>query len=204
MSTMLRSLKLNQKCCAVLAGSSAKKLSLLADINKAWQPSDFLPDLNREDWREAVQRMREPAQALSDEILVVLVADMITEEALPSYAISLNLLAQDYTGVSANPWAKWMRGWTAEENRHGDLLNAYLRLTGRVDMRSVEFTIHHLLNQGFNPNAYPELYGGLVYTSFQERATRISHNNVGKNRRLPGRQSARQDQPAHRRRRSAA
>ena len=34
------------------------------------------------------------------------------------------------------PWALWLRGWTAEENRHGDLLNAYLRLTGRVHMRA--------------------------------------------------------------------
>src|SRR5438105_2128653 len=129
---------------------------------------------------ERLQAFREPAQQLNDEILVVLVADMITEEALPSYSISLNLLARDPTGTSADPWAKWMRGWTAEENRHGDLLNAYLRLTGRVDMRAIEVTIHHLLNNGFNARAYPDLYGGLVYTAFQERATKISHASVGK------------------------
>src|SRR5947207_1473097 len=105
---------------------------------------------------------------------------MITEEALPSYSVSLNILARDYTGTSPEPWAKWLRGWTSEENRHGDLLNAYLRLTGRVDMRAVEVTIHHLLNNGFYPGAYPDLYGGLVYTAFQERATKISHANVGK------------------------
>jgi acyl-[acyl-carrier-protein] desaturase len=47
-------------------------------------------------------------------------------------------------------------------------------------MRAVEVTIHHLLNSGFNPQAYPDLYGGLVYTAFQERATKISHTNVGR------------------------
>ncbi len=155
-------------------------LQLLAPIDKAWQPTDYLPDLAAENWRDQVENFRTAAQTISDEMLVVLVGDMITEEALPSYAISLNLIAQESTGDTTLPWSQWLRGWTAEENRHGDLLNAYLRLTGRVDMRSVELTIHHLINSGFNPKSYPDPYNGLVYTSFQERATRISHNNVGK------------------------
>src|SRR3569833_200967 len=158
----------------------ADNLSLLLPVERACQPSDYLPDLTADDWREQVQRLREPALQLSDEILVVLVADMVTEEALPSYSVSLNLLAEDPTGTSDRPWAKWLRGWTSEENRHGDLLNAYLRLTGRVDMRALEVTIHHLINNGFNARVYPDLYGGLVYTAFQERATKISHANVGK------------------------
>ena len=91
--------------------------------------------------------------AISDELLVVLVGDMVTEEALPSYAVSLNGLVRDHEGTSPAPWARWLRGWTAEENRHGDLLNAYLRLTGRVDMRAVERTIHHLIANGFNPRS---------------------------------------------------
>jgi len=118
--------------------------------------------------------------AISDELLVVLVGDMVTEEALPSYAISLNGLVRDHEGTSPAPWARWLRGWTAEENRHGDLLNAYLRLTGRVDMRAVERTIHHLIANGFNPRSANDPYNLLVYTSFQERATRLSHGNVGR------------------------
>lgn len=157
-----------------------EKLSFLAPVDKAWQPSDFLPDLAAQDWREQLEQFRGPSGGLSDEVLVVLVADMVTEEALPSYAMALNILAEDYTGTDDRPWARWLRGWTAEENRHGDLLNAYLRLTGRVDMRAVELTVHHLINSGFNPRAYPDLYGGLVYTAFQERATKVSHANVGR------------------------
>jgi len=157
-----------------------ENLGMLVSIDKAWQPSDYLPDLQGEDWREQLEQFRRNAAGLSDETLVVLVGDMVTEEALPSYSVALNLLASDYTGCSDQPWAKWSRGWTAEENRHGDLLNAYLRLTGRVDMRAVEVTVNYLLNRGFNPRAYPDVYGGLVYTSFQERATKISHANVGR------------------------
>lgn len=163
-----------------MKGSVRENLALLAQPDKAWQPSDYLPDFNAEDWREQLDAFREPAHALTDETLVVLVGDMITEEALPSYSIALNNLVEDRVGTDPGPWARWLRGWTAEENRHGDLLNAFLRLTGRVDMRAVEITVHHLLNNGFNPKCDPDLYAGLTYTAFQERATRISHNNVAK------------------------
>jgi acyl-[acyl-carrier-protein] desaturase len=158
----------------------AENLSLLLPIAEAWQPTDYLPDLTKDDWAEQLRDFREPAQALTDEVLVVLVGDMVTEEALPNYAIALNYIAQDMEGTSDEPWAKWMRGWVAEENRHGDLLNAFLRLTGRVDMRSIELTIQNLLAAGFNPRAKQDPYAGLIYTSFQERATKISHSGVGR------------------------
>jgi acyl-[acyl-carrier-protein] desaturase len=45
-------------------------------------------------------------------------------------------------------------------------------------MRAIELTIHHLFNKGFQARSYPDLYAGLAYTSFQERATRISHQNA--------------------------
>lgn len=162
-----------------------ENLELLLPVDKAWQPTDYLPNLESLDWREQIESFRQPAQAVSDELLVVLVGDMVTEEALPSYSVSLNELVKDGLGTSQAPWAKWLRGWTAEENRHGNLLNAYLRLTGRVNIRAVEQTVHHLVANGFSPRTYPDPYNGLIYTSFQERATRISHGNVGK---LVGRQ----------------
>ncbi len=155
-------------------------LDLLVPPEKSWQPSDYLPDFSQDDWHERLTRLREPAMEMDDELLVVLVGDMVTEEALPSYSVALNTIVDDQEGTSDAPWAQWLRGWTAEENRHGDLLNAYLRLTGRVDMRAVEFTVQHLLSTGFSSRSRGNLYGGLVYTSFQERATRISHNGVAK------------------------
>ena len=30
---------------------------------------------------------------------------------------------EDQTGSDETAWARWTRAWTAEENRHGDLLN---------------------------------------------------------------------------------
>jgi acyl-[acyl-carrier-protein] desaturase len=156
--------------------------SLLKPVNESWQPSDFLPDLSRGDWVEQVDDLRQKARAIPDDLLVVLVGDMVTEEALPTYQTWLNRLqgVTDQTGDSDTAWARWGRGWTAEENRHGDLLNRYLYLTGRVDMRAVETTVQHLINRGFDPQTENDPYLGFIYTSFQERATKISHRNVAK------------------------
>lgn len=165
-----------------MASFVEEQLTWLNPINESWQPSDLLPDLTADTWRESVQRLRERAAGLSDELLVVLVGDAITEEALPSYQTMINRHPglTDETGASDNPWARWTRGWTAEENRHGELLSRYLYLSGRVDMRAVELTTQHLIGNGFDPKTANDPYNGLIYTSFQERATRISHGNVAR------------------------
>ena len=159
---------------------AGQNISLLLPVDEAWQPTDFLPDLTGEDWAEKVTQFRESSQGLSNELLVVLVGNMITEEALPNYAVSLEQVVHDPSGTTDTPWATWLRGWTAEENRHGDLLNAYLRLTGRVDIRSVETTIHHLIRNGFYWGRRDHEFAGLIYAAFQERATRVSHGKVAK------------------------
>lgn len=155
---------------------------LLETGDAAWQPQDYLPDLTKEDWLDQVKSVRDQASMVSDELLVVLIGDMVTEEALPTYQTLLNTFegCDDPTGTTDSAWARWSRGWTSEENRHGDLLNKYLYLGGRCDMRSIEVTIQHLITSGFNPGAQKDPYRGFVYTSFQERATKISHGNVGK------------------------
>ncbi len=153
-------------------------LHCLLPIDHAWQPTEYLPDFAADDWYDQLNALRGRSQAFTDEFLVCVVGNMITEEALPNYSVSLNHIARDESGISTSPWARWLRGWTAEENRHGDLLHAYLRLTGRVCMVSIEKTIHNLIVNGYSPGNGYNLYAGLVYTSFQERATSIAHNNI--------------------------
>ncbi|MBI3320791.1 MAG: acyl-ACP desaturase [Candidatus Omnitrophica bacterium] len=163
-----------------MASFVEEQLTWLNPIGERWQPSDILPDLTADNWRESVQRLREGAAGLSDELLVVLIGDTVTEEALPSYQTMTNRHpgVTDETGASDHPWARWTRGWTAEENRHGELLSRYLYLSGRVNMHAVEITTQHLICNGFDPKTANDPYKGLIYTSFQERATRISHGNV--------------------------
>jgi acyl-[acyl-carrier-protein] desaturase len=97
----------------------------------------------------------------------------------------------DVTGISQqgekpNGWARWVRAWTAEENRHGDVLNKFLYLSGRVNMREVELSTQYLLNDGFDIGTDRDPYKNFVYTSFQELATNISHKRVGQMARKKG------------------
>jgi len=159
-----------------------KVYKYLKPVDKCWQASDYLPDPSQEDFIPKVQELRERTLALPDEYLVVLVGDMVTEEALPTYMSMLNTIdaTRDETGSADTPWAKWTREWTAEENRHGDLLNKYLYLSGRVDMRQIEVTIQNLIGSGMCPKTENNPYLGFMYTSFQERATKVSHGNTGR------------------------
>ncbi|KAK9087932.1 hypothetical protein Syun_030326 [Stephania yunnanensis] len=157
-------------------------LVLLKDVDKCWQPQDFLPDPASDDFLDEVKELRARSKEIPDEYFVVLVGDMITEEALPTYQTMLNTLdgVRDETGASPTSWAVWTRAWTAEENRHGDLLNKYLYLTGRVDMKQIEKTIQYLIGSGMDPRTENNPYLGFIYTSFQERATFISHGNTAR------------------------
>lgn len=155
--------------------------SLLRDPEKNWQPADYSPDLSTEEGFAEVRALQEECHAMPDDAMVVLVGDMITEEALPTYASWISTL--DGVGVMGEPktaWGAWNRGWCAEENRHGDILNRYLYLSGRINMREVETTVQHLISDGGDTQTENDPYKTFVYTSFQEIATRISHLNVGK------------------------
>ena len=158
-----------------------EQLPLLKSVKDSWQPSDFLPDMTDKNWHEQIDDLRKEAAGLSDEALVILVGNIVTEEALPSYQTWLNRseILKDQTGASMTPWALWTRGWTAEENRHGELLSRYLYLCGRVNMRSFEISTHYLIKNGFNPMSDNNPYRSIVYVAFQERATKISHANTG-------------------------
>lgn len=165
-------------------------LTYLKPVEKSWQSQDFLPNPASDGFIEEVRELRKRAKEITDDYYVCLVGDMITEEALPTYMTVLNTNdgIRDETGSSPNPWAVWTRGWTAEENRHGDLLNKYLYLSGRVDMHQIEKTIQYLLcsgmtvggGRGGENGTGNDPYTTFVYTSFQERATSVSHGNTAR------------------------
>ncbi|MFD2563809.1 acyl-ACP desaturase [Aquimarina rubra] len=155
----------------------------LIPIDKVWQPTDFLPDSQNEDtFFDEVKELRELAKELPYDFWVVLVGDTITEEALPTYESWLMDVEgiNQHEGEGGNGWSRWVRYWTSEENRHGDVLNKYLYLSGRVNMIEVERTTQHLINDGFDIGTDRDPYKNFIYTSFQELATNISHSRVAK------------------------
>ena len=157
--------------------------TVLVDPKTCWQPTDFLPDMASMEAMEQVQELRQRAAGLPPEVITSLIGNMITEEALPTYQTFFNLVKginEEGNIASQKGWVRWSRAWTAEENRHGDLLNKYLYLSGRADMKQVEITIHNLIYNGFDPRVDGDPYQAIIYTSFQERATKISHVNTGK------------------------
>lgn len=149
----------------------------LRPIEENWQPADLLPDSTKPQFAEQVRELQGLAKEMEDDLLAVLIGDTITEEALPTYEAWL----MDVEGVDQlanNGWSKWVRAWTAEENRHGDLLNKYLYLSGRVNMRELEISTQYLLNDGFDIGTALDPYRNFIYTSFQELATNLSHRRV--------------------------
>ena len=172
----------NMEVIGTLQGFVAETVeNSLLDPDDCWQPTDFLPDMTKEDALDEVKKLRERTSCIPDTVISSLIGNMITEEALPSYQTYFNLMVnEDKDLTSTNGWVRWSRAWTAEENRHGDLLNKYLYLSGRCDMKAVEETIHRLIYNGFDAHTDHDPYQAIVYTSFQERATKISHTNTGK------------------------
>ena len=160
----------------------AKKIdSIIAEYLKSidtnWQPTDFLPDSSSENFTAQVKDLQEQCRELPYDYLAVLVGDVITEEALPTYESWL-MDIQGITKDQPQGWAKWVRMWTAEENRHGDLLNKYLYLSGRINMRQMEISTQYLIADGFDIGTGTDPYKNFVYTSFQELATNISHRRT--------------------------
>ncbi|MEO5583590.1 MAG: acyl-ACP desaturase [Saprospiraceae bacterium] len=157
----------------------------LSPIDTNWQPSDLLPMSNNDNFLEDVKELRLECKELPYDFLAVLVGNIITEEALPTYETWL----MDIEGIgknNTNGWSKWVRLWTAEENRHGDLLNKFVYLSGRINMRQMEVSTQYLIADGMDVGAARDPYRNFVYTSFQELATNISHRRTATSARKYG------------------
>ena len=149
----------------------------LKPIDTNWQPADLLPDPTNPEFAEDVKEIQELAREMNYDLFTVLVGDTITEEALPTYESWL-MGVKGIDQIEGNGWAQWVRSWTAEENRHGDLLNKYLYLSGRVNMREMEVSTQYLISDGFDIQTGADPYRNFIYTSFQELATNVSHRRV--------------------------
>jgi acyl-[acyl-carrier protein] desaturase len=150
---------------------------------KEWSPHDYVPwsdgknfyALDGQDW--------EPGQSqLPDVAQVAMVQNLLTEDNLPSYHREI---AMNFT--MDGPWGQWVNRWTAEEARHSTALRDYLVVTRSVDPVELEKLRMEQMTRGFSPGQNQQgetfaesLFDSVMYVSFQELATRVSHRNTGK------------------------
>jgi acyl-[acyl-carrier-protein] desaturase len=150
---------------------------------KNWNPHDYIPwsdgknyyALGGQDWDPEQSKLSEVAQ-------VAMIQNLLTEDNLPSYhrEIAMNF------GMDG-AWGNWVNRWTAEENRHGIALRDYLLVTRAIDPVELEKLRLEQVTRGFSPgqNGQGELFAeslfdSVIYVTFQELATRVSHRNTGK------------------------
>jgi acyl-[acyl-carrier-protein] desaturase len=113
---------------------------------------------------------------------VAMVQNLLTEDNLPAYhrEIAMNFGMDD-------AWGQWVNRWTAEENRHGIALRDYLVVTRAIDPVQLEQLRVEQVTRGFSPGQNQQgdlfaesLFDSVIYVTFQELATRVSHRNTGK------------------------
>ena len=138
-----------------------------------WFPHDYVP---YEEGRNFVKEPWQPADSsLPDVAQTALEVNLLTEDNLPYYHLALwRTFGED------EAWGEWVRRWTAEEGRHAIVLRDYLTVTRGVDPDVLERGRMDQALRGWYPQfAEQGPLDGVVFTTIQELATRISHRNTG-------------------------
>jgi len=148
-----------------------------------WNPHDYVPWTEGSDFRPlGGHDWSLDESGLCEIARIAMVTNLLTEDNLPSYH---RAIAEHFSLDDA--WSAWVNRWTVEENRHGIALRDYLVVTRSVDPNALEMARIGQVAAGFSPgqqgqgSVRPEsMLDALVYVTFQELATRVSHRNTGR------------------------
>ena len=144
------------------------------DSRKDWFPAELV-DFGGEDGLELMRQLRARARGLSPAIRVAVALNMLTEEGLPHFH---RIITEHFGDLPA--FERWTALWTAEEDRHGNVLRDYVRDAALYDMGALDRLQFEFVNAGFKPDWFGSPYRLLAYTSLQERATQMSHANTAR------------------------
>src|SRR6201998_1137679 len=160
-----------------------RNLNRHLSMAKDWNPHDYIPWSDGKNYYALGGQDWDPEESkLSDVAQVAMVQNLLTEDNLPSYhrEIAMNF------GMDG-AWGSWVNRWTAEENRHGIALGDYLVVTRALDPVEREKLRIEQVTRGFSPGQNQQgdlfaesLFDSVIYVTFQELATRVSHRNTGK------------------------
>src|SRR6202789_2881141 len=179
MSAELTNLQLLQELEPVVEKNINRHLSM----HKNWKPHDYIPWSDGKNFYALGGQDWEPGQSvLSDVAQVAMVQNLMTEDNLPSYHREI---AMSFGMDGA--WGQLVNRGAAEGNPPGIGLRDYLLVTRAVDPVELEKLRMEVVNRGFSPGQNLQgdllaenLFDSVVYVTFQELATRVSHRNTGK------------------------
>ncbi len=141
-----------------------------------WMPADLMEPAEGEDAEDFRAALRARAAELSGPARASMILGLITEEGLPHF----HKMVADHFG-EGSAWVAWRDMWTAEEERHGAVLQMYFRDAGIFHAAALQRAQFDYIRKGFYPKwRASDPYSMLAYTSLQERATQVSHANTGK------------------------
>jgi acyl-[acyl-carrier-protein] desaturase len=140
-----------------------------------WFPEDLLGPAPDECPGTHLAKLQEQASGIPDPARAALALNLLTEEGLPHF----HRLLAVYLGDDSF-WRSWNNLWTAEEDRHGQVLHDYTRDTRLFDQRKLEEMQFEYLRAGFHPEWDRDPYRVFAYTTVQERATQHSHSETGR------------------------
>jgi acyl-[acyl-carrier-protein] desaturase len=140
-----------------------------------WFPSDLVGPAADESPDTHIAKLRQQAAGIPDHARAALALNLLTEEGLPHF----HRLLAVYLGDDSF-WRSWNNLWTAEEDRHGQVLHDYARDTQLLQQRKLEEMQFEYLRAGFHPQWDRDPYRVFAYTTVQERATQFSHSETGK------------------------
>src|ERR687898_520782 len=89
-----------------------------------WFPADLMGPAPDECPDTHIAKLREQAAGIPDHARAALALNLLTEEGLPHF----HRLLAVYLGDESH-WRAWNNLWTAEEDRHGQVLHDYARDT---------------------------------------------------------------------------
>ncbi|HKY51946.1 MAG TPA: acyl-ACP desaturase [Candidatus Limnocylindria bacterium] len=149
----------------------ARLLDRHVSVAKEWFPHDYIPyslgrDYDKEPWTPDQPRLSGVAQTAFE-------VNLLTEDNLPSYHRLIHKMFSKGDGA----WKNWINRWTAEEGRHAIVIRDYLVVTRNIDPVALERGRMQNVINGYDHDV--DVLRGLAYTSFQELATRVSHQNTG-------------------------
>lgn len=139
-----------------------------------WFPSDLIGPREDEDPDRHRAALQKRASGIPDHARAALALNTLTEEGLPHF----HRLLATHLGDDSH-WRSWNNLWTAEEDRHGQVLHDYVRDTRLFNERRFEEMQFEYIKAGFHPEWDQDPYRVFAYTTVQERATQHSHAMTG-------------------------